>query len=364
MTIIKAKLRELKNADVTHVSLVGRGANRIPFRVIKSDKQESGMNLNDLRRLVKGSNEPEAPTISAFVVFDQPEAVVAKIGEKLKELGLKGDKIKKMDDGALMFVQDDEPEKDGTILRMSNDVIVIAKGFSPYNEALSQNADFNETLQTQGFFQNMDVACSALRSTVSNVMYKADSQASAVQDISTNIDKFKNYLVTLAKGLPQVAFKADKDISEIIIAAAEEAKKAEKPKEDPADTPEAKKEEQPKEEPKTEGEKPAPVAGLTAEQAQEIVAKAVEPLTQALTTLTNSLKAATDAQTALSARVDENARKTDDVVSKLKGTVVVGSTPDDQPAGDRNSASKSEDLSPFGNGIFDTAMMPSRSYRR
>lgn len=53
---IKTIARELKNADVRFISLVSRGANRIPFRILKkSSEGESQMiDLTTLRPVLKG----------------------------------------------------------------------------------------------------------------------------------------------------------------------------------------------------------------------------------------------------------------------------------------------------------------------
>ena len=53
---IKTIARELKNADVRFISLVSRGANRIPFRILKkSSEGESKMiDLTTLRPVLKG----------------------------------------------------------------------------------------------------------------------------------------------------------------------------------------------------------------------------------------------------------------------------------------------------------------------
>ncbi|WP_313561708.1 hypothetical protein [Diaphorobacter nitroreducens] len=52
---IKAIAKELKNADVRFISLVSRGSNRIPFRILKADKGESQMiDLSALRPVLKG----------------------------------------------------------------------------------------------------------------------------------------------------------------------------------------------------------------------------------------------------------------------------------------------------------------------
>lgn len=52
---IKATAKELKNADVRFISLVKRGANRIPFRILKTNKGENQMiDLASLSPVLKG----------------------------------------------------------------------------------------------------------------------------------------------------------------------------------------------------------------------------------------------------------------------------------------------------------------------
>ena len=52
---IKATAKELKNADVRFISLVKRGANRIPFRILKTDNGANQMiDLASLSPVLKG----------------------------------------------------------------------------------------------------------------------------------------------------------------------------------------------------------------------------------------------------------------------------------------------------------------------
>lgn len=52
---VKTTMRQMKEAKVAFISLVTRGANRIPFRVLKSDKGEDNMlDLSQLRQVFKG----------------------------------------------------------------------------------------------------------------------------------------------------------------------------------------------------------------------------------------------------------------------------------------------------------------------
>ena len=64
---IKATAKELKNADVRFISLVSRGANRIPFRILKkSSEGESQMiDLTTLRPVLKGE-KIQAPVKKAY----------------------------------------------------------------------------------------------------------------------------------------------------------------------------------------------------------------------------------------------------------------------------------------------------------
>ena len=63
---IKATAKELKNADVRFISLVKRGANRIPFRILKTNKGENQMiDLTTLRPVLKGE-KIEAPVKKTY----------------------------------------------------------------------------------------------------------------------------------------------------------------------------------------------------------------------------------------------------------------------------------------------------------
>ena len=62
---IKTIARELKNADVRFISLVVRGANRIPFRIFKSEGGSQMIDLTKLRPVLKGE-KIEAPAKKAY----------------------------------------------------------------------------------------------------------------------------------------------------------------------------------------------------------------------------------------------------------------------------------------------------------
>lgn len=53
---VKTTMRQMKEAKVNFISLVTRGANRIPFRVLKSQGEDNMLDLTQLRHVFK--NEP------------------------------------------------------------------------------------------------------------------------------------------------------------------------------------------------------------------------------------------------------------------------------------------------------------------
>jgi len=63
---VTTPMRRLKNAKISFISLVNRGANRIPFRVIKSESGESAM-LN-LARILKNSPSQAKPQGFAHIL--------------------------------------------------------------------------------------------------------------------------------------------------------------------------------------------------------------------------------------------------------------------------------------------------------
>ena len=62
---IKTTAKELKNADVRFISLVKRGANRLPFRILKSEGDSKMIDLTTLRPVLKGE-KIEAPVKKAY----------------------------------------------------------------------------------------------------------------------------------------------------------------------------------------------------------------------------------------------------------------------------------------------------------
>lgn len=65
---VKAIAKELRDAEVKFISLVKRGANRIPFRILKNSDEESKMiDLSKIRFVQKTDSMPETHQESAYL---------------------------------------------------------------------------------------------------------------------------------------------------------------------------------------------------------------------------------------------------------------------------------------------------------
>jgi hypothetical protein len=76
---IKTTAKELKNADVRFISLVKRGANRLPFRILKSEGESQMIDLTTLRPVLKGE-KIQAPAKKAANLPGFAQILGASVG--------------------------------------------------------------------------------------------------------------------------------------------------------------------------------------------------------------------------------------------------------------------------------------------
>lgn len=383
---IKAVAKEMKEADVRFISLVKRGANRIPFRIVKSEKESGMIDLSKPLKILKGEKPQAAsPEVVGVVVFDQgDEAVMVDVRKSLTDHGFAVDTVTKNEDGTVLFSAGAVDAEDATIVRLSEDMAVVVKGFSSYNQALSESTNFSEVMAAQGYFQGVRTACDALVYTMQNVLQKAESSQDAATKVNSILSSFSTYVGTMTKGLPVAAFKADMSVSEVVKSAKEKSKttpgaddkapEGADPKEWAKMSPEqkaewkakakAKKDEADAAAAKSEGEQ-APAAGESAPAAKseqsdgglkEVLAQLGE-LTKTVQGVAGEVGEVVKAQKSLEGRVDEIARKADNAAQAVKTTVVAGAGAGDEPA--KGAPVKKSDTDPRS-GCFDTAFLPKR----
>jgi hypothetical protein len=197
-TLKTVSANALTDVQVNRISLVRRGANRIPFRLLKGDTD-----MLDLSRLFK--SDLEASRVTAVVVRKGAEEAAKA---RLTAAGLSVANPEEGDESTI-FHQGKNPEAGDIIVKMDEDVGVVvhvAKGFKPYE---FQSEGFKQSMKVEGFYPSVTTAFDTLRTVMHRALEKSTSPEDAVGNVAAAIDDFKGYVGKLTSSLPKSAFQLD-----------------------------------------------------------------------------------------------------------------------------------------------------------
>lgn len=361
--------RELKDAEVLRISIVDRGANGDPFRVLK--RKDTPM--IDLSRVVKAGS-PRVAFVGVSKAADQAPYIAA-----IKAAGLVDGAP---EDGGTAFIYKQEAElpDDPVLLKLSDTVVlgladpggVVKKAFEVLN---FESVSFKELLSQEGALPMIHTAKAALEGVIANALYKSDSKAQMTSIVNKAVKDFGDYVAKVLDQIPETAFKLDTLIQEMAAKAAEASKdvvtladekvvpadEAEKPAGGQAegDTPAgvvAKADEPAKSENDEDADKAA-AAVAKAEGKSETSKAEEDPVAAALASLTanlgdqiaKALAPLADQVGSVAKQVDDVSKRQGEVEKTLKGTTI-GNKEGDEPA-PRFSTQKSDDGGRFH---FDT----------
>lgn len=213
MTKIAAK--ELTEADVRFISLVNRGANRDPFRIVKGEQPMIDLGRIFTRKAAKAGVSFIA--VSKALALVDAKALVEKAGYSI-------DNVVEQDEG-VVFVQPGFDANDQVVLyRASADVMVglhtpqfdnIKKGYESYNW---QSTDFKEVLATEQTIPLFHMALSALSDTFYNVIEKAESPEEARQGVDKMLNDFRAHVLDVMSNVPVSAFKLETVLADFLTA--------------------------------------------------------------------------------------------------------------------------------------------------
>ena len=158
MATAKVKANELTETQVTFVSLVDKGANRSPFRVLKSENPKEGsdmktLNLASIMALMKKSDETvpvsEAQIVAIATSRQGQDSVQLKADAK--EIGLETKQTLKSGDTVILKFENENDDEDLHTIQLADDVAVVVKGFQPYISN-QEDTSFSEAMAGEGFF--------------------------------------------------------------------------------------------------------------------------------------------------------------------------------------------------------------------
>lgn len=211
---------EVVDPSVSAISLVDRGANRIPIRFVKKDTEE----MLDLSSLILKTAIVPAVTVAAVApnlvgVAIAKADLIPEVTAMLKGLGIDIATFTKAEkDGLTAFAKADHTAKEENILmvKASDDVaftlevpVDFAKSMSTYDW---DSTSFKEVMQKGTFAPSVCMAQDMLQRTFFNIMEKAEDPKELAKLMKSAVTEFEDYVVSLAKGLPVTVFKADVEL--------------------------------------------------------------------------------------------------------------------------------------------------------
>lgn len=201
--------RELSEMDVNIISLVKRGANRIPFRIVKSDG-ESTMNLTKIF-FAKAPVTPALVGLALAKSADQEAYTKA-----LAEGGFEVDHVTEGDNESvsLMFTKSDEME-DAVAFKITDDAALIVTGVEKGLMAFPDSNSFIENITKAGFAPSYRIANDILTETVGNIIFSEGDADETKGQVQKAIEDFGGYIDAILSTIPVQAFKAEEIVVEV-----------------------------------------------------------------------------------------------------------------------------------------------------
>lgn len=213
MPTMKLKATKMHDAKVSYISLVERGANRIPFKIVKKEKGMAGNSAFaglDLANLF--TRKAEKPVkVEVVGIVTMKDERLDSIKEQLEANGFDIAKQTEMEDGSVVFKQGDtEMDGEGQVVRISDHIALVTKGFNPYlmNMAIGDQT-FEQVCKAQGFYPGIGTVMDVLRTSVMQFAAKSEDPSAATDAIDSMFDEAKAYVVQMVSTMPASAFKTE-----------------------------------------------------------------------------------------------------------------------------------------------------------
>ena len=216
---IKLNVNKLGDPTVNYISLVSRGANRIPFRIVKHEKQESSMidlaslNLSKLFKTEKAaeSTTPQ-PAIVGFVTMKDENFDLVK--KHLKDAGFKISSIAEEADGSVVFKQQDEMPEEFAVLKMSDALLVLVDNLDA--EGAVDGTIYESLLKEDSFLPSQTIASQGMTLAMEEISAANEPTAEKVAKMELVTKDYNDYLAKLFSWVPSqlnvMAGMLDKEI--------------------------------------------------------------------------------------------------------------------------------------------------------
>ncbi|CAM6004371.1 unnamed protein product [Sphagnum balticum] len=187
---------ELKKVDIDFLSLVKRGANRAPFKVIKAEDQVAASEKTGLIGAVQKFFSLSQPAPQVVAVFVEKSAIEKSL-PNLAEAGFELKNYETQDDVAI-FKQEGFDECTDVIMIKSEGTVGFAIGnVSDYSDLFCGSLSFDPSVAQTGFYPGLNEAMKAMQVAVN--VSKGDS--------TETLRAFTIYSEQLSKAIPESVWK-------------------------------------------------------------------------------------------------------------------------------------------------------------
>lgn len=210
MPKITIEATELTETKVDFVSLVKRGANRIPFRVTKGDKEM--LDLSKLgRNWLKKEETTEEPVIAAALVKSGSD--MTALAQIFKSADMEPKTfVQKQDKDAIHLVKSGVTLDETSTTIGSEHLALVVTGLQKGFVGLAGDSAFAERMKAASIYPSLCSATEMLEMAMFDAIYSAESPKDAASKLAKAVDEFKQYAIAMAKELPTQAFKLDVEL--------------------------------------------------------------------------------------------------------------------------------------------------------
>lgn len=232
MARVRLEVNKLENGTAEFISLVTRGANRLPFKIVKQHpQQESDMinlggklDLSDIRNVLKADGDTQrqsrgqvivakdaepkpadpAPVLLVGIVLEKADDLTDEDKAELTAIGVATDNAIENDDETVLFAQGDAEPDQATVIKMNDGMLALVTGLDA--ETIVKGTPFEALYDEMGFLPSpvdaVDGMAAILKSDEARTPEGAKS--AAVETVA-----LQHYVDRLTKALPEAIFKAE-----------------------------------------------------------------------------------------------------------------------------------------------------------
>ncbi|UOX39938.1 transport and binding protein [Vibrio phage V-YDF132] len=208
---VKVRARALKDGESHYISIVDKGANRIPLRMLKNEENpmiEFG-SLNVAKLFNRQKAEPTPNAVGIIVGTDKAAGFAAA----LKAEGYETVEILECGQDDLRFVSTkSEVVLEDTIkFNCVDRAVVIENGQKMLKDwGFDEDNGFAASVAANAFYANMHSAVDTLCSAIYSKMDDAAQGTRPTEEVSKLLADFTAYMLALVNTVPETAFKMEK----------------------------------------------------------------------------------------------------------------------------------------------------------